>query len=110
MRKYNFSRKVGNDTFIVEGCDSFDEAVKSVEQGIYRHELAVKQREEEAAKKEETPEPAAPEAPKEPEAPTTPTEGAQIGSDPAAPGGDTQVPPANDEGNNTGSAPAGPAA
>lgn len=32
--KYNYSRKLGNETFQVVNCDSFDEAIKIVEKGI----------------------------------------------------------------------------
>ena len=33
--KYNYSRKLGNETFQIINCDSFDEAIKIVEKGIY---------------------------------------------------------------------------
>lgn len=38
--KYNFKIQKGNLTFEVDGCDSFDEAVKKCEKGVYEYELA----------------------------------------------------------------------
>ena len=49
-RKYNYSRTrkgAGSDeTFSVDGCDSFNEAVKMVDEGIYRYDLLKKEQEE----------------------------------------------------------------
>lgn len=38
-KKYNISITQGNHTFEVEGCDSFDEALKLVNKGIYDFNL-----------------------------------------------------------------------
>jgi hypothetical protein len=39
-KKYNVSITQGTHTFTVEGCDSFDEALKLVIKGIYDFNLA----------------------------------------------------------------------
>jgi hypothetical protein len=38
-KKYNFSEQVGTYNFQVEGCDSFDEAIKIVKKGVRDWEL-----------------------------------------------------------------------
>lgn len=37
--RYNFKIQKGNLTFGVDGADSFDEAIKKVERGVYDYEL-----------------------------------------------------------------------
>lgn len=47
-KKYNFSIQISNpltaraEIFQVEGCDSFDEAIKIVEKGVYDRMLEIK--------------------------------------------------------------------
>lgn len=55
MAKYNFSVKLGQNTFEVTGCDSFEEAIAKVEKGIYDYTLKTEAHKEAAKKTTATP-------------------------------------------------------
>jgi len=45
-KKYNYSLKRGDETFSIDGCDSFDEAVHLLEKGIYQFDAEKRVREQ----------------------------------------------------------------
>lgn len=53
-KKYNFSRTLGDETFTVEGCDSFDEARKVVDKAVYERQLEISEKNKHSVIKEET--------------------------------------------------------
>ena len=54
--KYNFSIQLGFETFQVTGCDSFDEAIKIVEKGVYDRKLKIENETKNEIKIEKEPE------------------------------------------------------
>lgn len=42
MKKYTYSRQIGNETFTAVEFDSFEEAIKAVDKGVYHRELETK--------------------------------------------------------------------
>ena len=49
-KKYNFSIRVGDETFGVESADSFDEAIKVVKRGVYDRKLELEREAEKELK------------------------------------------------------------
>lgn len=72
MRKFTYSRQLGQETFTAVEFDSFDEARRSVDKAIHERKLEI---EKEKAAKQPTQPPTTPAAPEKTGDSTTPPQG-----------------------------------